>query len=120
MNYIAIPGLMGKRTLAKVWTAENNEDKADRITQVVIRHFGITKEQIKGKSRERFVTYPRHICIYLIQKYTTMSLKDIALIFGGRDHSTAIHSINTLKDWLETDKKVVDDLENIKAKIKKL
>jgi chromosomal replication initiator protein len=58
--------------------------------------------KIKSRSRKREILRARQLCIYIIRKYTGMSLKSIGEQFGDRDHTTVIHSLNTIKDLMDT------------------
>lgn len=78
----------------------NNEDPSpitvDRILHIVAEHYNVPVEEIRGSGRQGQVATARHMCIYLIRDNTSLSLADIGKIFG-RDHSTAISSINKIK-----------------------
>ena len=79
-------------------------------------HFGVTRQQLFGKSRLRERVEARHVTIYLMRKYNLFaSLKMIGKYFK-RDHTTVIHAINNINSLLETDpafKNMVLDIESI-------
>jgi chromosomal replication initiator protein len=70
-------------------------------------------ERLESKSRKRIYVIPRQIAMYFLKMFTSLSLEEIGNMFGERDHSTAIHSINTVKDLIDTD-------EDYRQKIKEL
>ncbi|MGL4632674.1 MAG: chromosomal replication initiator protein DnaA, partial [Leadbetterella sp.] len=70
----------------------------EKIIEEVTQFFNVKLSEIKGKSRLREVVMPRQIAMYLAKNYTEMSLKNIGYHFGGRDHSTVIHGIQTVND----------------------
>lgn len=75
--------------------------------------FKITKKNSKK------ISIARHIAIYLSRKYTELSLTEIGNKFGGKDHSTVIHSINKVTKKIEEDesfKKQVEYIENLLKK----
>jgi chromosomal replication initiator protein len=72
-----------------------------------------TVEILESKSRKRIYVIPRQIAMYFLKMFTSLSLKSIGSKFGERDHSTAIHSINTVKDLMDTD-------EDYRQKVKEL
>ena len=66
--------------------------KIEIINQTVAEHFGLQVLDLKTVSRNRKYVLPRQIAIYLIRKYTDLGYKEIAGIFGKKDHTTAHHA----------------------------
>jgi chromosomal replication initiator protein len=88
----------------------------EQILQVVSDYFRIHPEELRGKSRRKEIAYARHIAIYLSRKHTQHALKAIGERFGGRDHSTILHSIEWVESYLHTNRdlqKHVQELERI-------
>ncbi|MFC1489790.1 chromosomal replication initiator protein DnaA [Candidatus Latescibacterota bacterium] len=73
------------------------------IQKLVSEHFSISLSSLVGNSRRKEVAVARHIAIYIAKQLTDSSLKTIGLHFGGRDHSTIIHSINNVEKKLLKD-----------------
>lgn len=97
VNYFVIPGVNQPR---------NKPQKvvdAERIIRIVCGYFKREYGSIKKMSRAREVVEPRQICIYLMTRHTILSLKEIAAFFNGRDHTTMIHSRNTVTDRVSVD-----------------
>ena len=69
----------------------------ESIQKLVSSHFSISENDIISNSRRKEVAVARHIATYLCKQLTDSSLKTIGLHFGGRDHSTVIHSIRTVE-----------------------
>ncbi len=63
-----------------------------QIAQVVADYYHISLEAMCGKQRDKYIVTPRQIAMYLIRKETSTSLLEIGQLFGGRDHSTVLHS----------------------------
>ncbi|HHB79285.1 MAG TPA: chromosomal replication initiator protein DnaA [Saprospiraceae bacterium] len=95
-----------------------NEVNVDFILSIVSESFEIGVEQLKSKSRKRDIVIGRQVAMYLAKKYTDVSLKELGKIFGGRDHSTVIYSINTMDDLLETDDKLSGKVDLLVKQIK--
>lgn len=91
----------------------------DKIIDVVTAHFNIKVSDIKGKTRLREVVLPRQIAMYLTKEFTELSLKTIGYHFGGRDHSTVIHAIQTINDLQNQDRELLLNIKDIKEKLKK-
>ncbi|MDD4614204.1 MAG: chromosomal replication initiator protein DnaA [Caldisericia bacterium] len=86
--------------------------------KVIVADFYNTKPQmLESKRRSKDVTVPRQVAIYLIREMTNYSLPVIGRYFGGRDHSTIIHSYEKIKGEMKTDMKLKNEVEEI---IKKL
>jgi chromosomal replication initiator protein len=99
---------------------ENSEKtiSIDKINDVVTEFFNVKLADLKGKSRLRDLVLPRQIAMYLAKSYTSMSLKNIGYHFGGRDHSTVIHAIQTINDLVDIDKTLAAQVQSIKEILK--
>lgn len=91
----------------------------DKIIDVVTSHFGIKISEIKGKTRLRDIVLPRQIAMYLAKENTELSLKAIGYHFGGRDHSTVIHAIQTVNDLMSHDRELMLRVQEIREKLSK-
>lgn len=74
----------------------------------------ITIEAVHSKSRIRDLVEVRQIMMHLLRLHGDYTFKEIGIAFGGRDHSTAIHSTETVNDLCETDKAYKAKFEEIK------
>ncbi|GER87299.1 hypothetical protein KDW_14610 [Dictyobacter vulcani] len=63
-----------------------------QIAQAVADYYHISLEAMCGKQRDKYIVTPRQIAMYLIRQETSTSLLEIGQLFGGRDHSTVLHS----------------------------
>jgi len=72
----------------------------DEITAIVCKYFDVTIEKVKAKTRKREIVLARQFAMYFTKLNTGMSLSDIGKYFGGRDHTTVIHSRETIKDLI--------------------
>lgn len=87
----------------------NNVEKeisVDLIKKVVSEYYKISIDDIISKSRKLEIVIARHMAIYLTKMLTPLSLKMIGANFGKRDHSTVLHSCQTIENYIETDTKV--------------
>jgi len=96
-NYMAIPGLVPGTVI--VGDRKNVED----IISIVCDEFELTDAEIKSKHRHRRLSEARSVAIFLIRKHTTFSLFETARLFGGRDHTTAMHSLKRVQDLIATE-----------------
>lgn len=89
----------------------------DDIQEEVSTFYGITVKDIKGTKRQQNIVLARQIAMYLTRVMTDYSLPKIGKEFGGRDHSTVLHSYNKIKTMLEQDTNLQIEINNIKSKI---
>jgi chromosomal replication initiator protein len=75
----------------------------ERIRETVARRWRVRPDALASKRRTRDLTVPRQVAMYLIKETLGMSLSRIGDVFGGRDHSTVIHSIRKVEEDMERD-----------------
>ncbi len=85
-----------RRVLGDLLDMVNPGISADRIQKVVAELFQLRTPDLRGKSRKQSVAYPRQIAMYLCRELTNLSLPEIGQRFGGKDHSTVLHSVRKI------------------------
>jgi len=76
----------------------------ENIQRAVCQEFGLTLPQLKAKNNSRRVAYPRQVATYLARELTTASLPQIGREFGGKHHTTVLHSINKISELRQSDR----------------
>ena len=66
--------------------------------------FGLRLIEIKAKNNARAIVYPRQIAMYLAKHLTEDSLPEIGRQFGGKHHTTVLHSVEKIEEARKTDK----------------
>ena len=99
------------------------EDRNEGITpediiKTVCEYFDITKQDIIGKKKSKDIVEPRMIAIYLINEILEIPLVSIGKIFGGRDHTTIMHSRDKISDEIKTSNKTKTLVSEIKKMLK--
>ncbi len=84
------------------------------IQKRVSEFYNITVEEIVGKRRTQNLVLPRQIAMKLCQDYTDTSLNQIGEKFGGRDHTTVMHSCNKINDMLKSNTPFIEEFERVK------
>lgn len=84
------------------------------IREVVCKHFGVTEQELDSPKRMKSIAYPRQIAMYLIREMTDLSLPKIGEIFGGRDHSTVVHSCDKINKEIDTKESTRELIDAIK------
>lgn len=83
----------------------------ERIKDVVARRWGVKTDGLESKRRTKNLTVPRQVAMYLIKDILDTPLVQIGEAFGGRDHSTVIHSLNKVEEEMEDDEAFRRDVE---------
>ena len=83
------------------------------ILGVVARKYDLSTDDLLSSKRSRDIAVPRQIAIYLCRELTELSTTNIGRAFGGRDHTTVLHSCDKIADQVKSDfafKRSVDEL----------
>jgi chromosomal replication initiator protein len=73
------------------------------IQTAVAKEWGVTTEGLRSKTRTKNLTVPRQIAMHLMRELLSMQLVEIGAAFGGRDHSTVIHSLERVAAMMKED-----------------
>ena len=92
----------------------------ERIRDVVATRWNVKPAALTSSRRSRDVTEPRQVAMYLIKEILGIPLIQIGKVFGGRDHSTVIHSIRKVEGSLERDRELQDRIEEIRQELVEL
>lgn len=89
----------------------------DKVQDVVARRWGVTPEGLRSKARIKSLTVPRQIAMYLAREMLQMQLVEIGQSFGGRDHSTVIHSVEKVQKQLQRDRVFRERVESARQEL---
>lgn len=89
----------------------------DSISKTTAAYFKIPIGDLRGKAKTKEVALPRQVAMYLVNKLIKPTLKDNGLYFGGRDHSTVLHAINTIKDRIKTESLLAQQVLDIEKSL---
>lgn len=90
------------------------------IQTAVAREWGTTVEGLRSKTRTKALTVPRQIAMYLTRDLLGMQLVEIGTAFGGRDHSTVIHSLERVTQMIDNDPEVQTRIVQLRAMLASL
>jgi chromosomal replication initiator protein len=90
------------------------------IQQAVAKEWGITVDGLRSKTRTKTLTVPRQIAMYLARELLSLQLVEIGAAFGGRDHSTVIHSLEKVTEMLAADPATRDRISRIRGMLESL
>lgn len=110
---ITVP--LAEKTLADLIRArELPKVRIDDILKIVSRHFKVARTDILSARRSRDVVRPRQIAMYLAKSLTSRSLPEIGRRFGGRDHTTVLHSVRKVEKMMKDDGDLCQEIELLK------
>jgi chromosomal replication initiator protein len=90
---VAREALRDKLRPSEAGTGLSTGLSTETIQSAVAREWGVTPEGLRSKTRTKALTAPRQVAMYLMRELLSMQLVEIGAAFGGRDHSTVIHSL---------------------------
>jgi chromosomal replication initiator protein len=92
----------------------------ERIRELVARRWRVRADALESKRRTKDITVPRQVAMYLIKETLGISLVRIGELFGGRDHSTVIHSIRKVEESMQADPVFRQQVEDALAEVREL
>jgi chromosomal replication initiator protein len=107
-----------KEVLKNILKPREDLISVDTIQKVVAASFNIKITDLKMKRKLKGYVLPRQVAMYLSRKLTDSSLLEIGEKFGGKDHSTVLHSIKKVEDKMEREPSFRETIENLKGRIK--
>ncbi len=105
---------IAKEQLRSTYSAKKDQAKdLDSIIRVVADYFNISPYEIKGKKRTKSVVLPRQIAMYIARHITEFSTTEIGYEFGGRDHTTVMHSVQKVELLIQNDVALSNSIQNL-------
>lgn len=89
----------------------------DELIDTVAKYFQVSSEQVTGPSRKQEIALTRQVAMYMLKRELNYSLERIGQIFGGRNHTTAMHSVNNIKSRLKSDIGLQRDINALKKEM---
>jgi chromosomal replication initiator protein len=108
---------LAKKIIKNFVKTMSREVSIDYIQKTVCEYYNLPVEMLKEKTRKRMVVQARQLSMFLAKNYTKNSLKVIGKHFGGRDHSTVIHSCQAVQNLIDTDQEFRESVNDIQKKI---
>ncbi|MFB3829941.1 MAG: chromosomal replication initiator protein DnaA [Bryobacteraceae bacterium] len=87
---------MAQQVLRNIVQAQERKITIDSVQKAVAERFNVKQAHLKEKSNAKNVVYPRQIAMYLVKELTPASLPEIGRAFGGKHHTTVMHSIQKI------------------------
>lgn len=94
---------MAHQSLKHLTSAPERKISVDSVMRNVAERFNLQPSQLKLKSNTRQIAYPRQVAMYLVKELTQASLPEIGRYFGGKHHTTVLHSIQKIEELRHQD-----------------
>ncbi|HEY0262178.1 MAG TPA: chromosomal replication initiator protein DnaA, partial [Chitinophagales bacterium] len=108
---------LAKKIIKNFVKTISREVSIDFIQKTVCEYYNVPIDHLKEQTRKRMIVQARQLSMFLAKNYTKNSLKTIGKHFGGRDHSTVIHSCQAVQNLIDTDDEFRDQVADIQKKI---
>lgn len=100
---------------------ENAQQQAartlDDVINTVAAYYKIDRGVLTGLERRREIIIPRQICMYLIRELLNQSYETIGENFGGKNHTTVLHSVNKIVAQMKEDQRLMRDVNTLKREM---
>jgi chromosomal replication initiator protein len=90
--------LMAKQVLKHLLEKQERKITIDAIQKAVADKFGIKPSQLRERSNRKEIVVPRQVAMFLVKELTQASLPEIGRAFGGKHHTTVIHSVSRIAE----------------------
>jgi chromosomal replication initiator protein len=87
------------------------------IQEAVANFFNVTVQDLNGKKRNKEIVVPRQIAMYIARELTQDSLPQIGRAFGGKDHTTVMHSTEKIENAIENDSILAEQVQKIREEL---
>lgn len=89
----------------------------ETIAKTVCNYYKVPMGDLRGKVKTKEVALPRQVAMFLINKLIKPTLKENGNYFGGRDHSTVLHAVNTIKDRIKVESILAQQVLDIEKQL---
>jgi chromosomal replication initiator protein len=90
----------------------------EEIMKLVARQYQVSMEDLRSERKNRQLAVPRQLAMYLCRKYTHLSLPDIGILFGGKNHTTVLHAIRRIGKVQATDPMLKESIAKLELSLK--
>jgi chromosomal replication initiator protein len=109
---------MAKSVFKDLLKEASKQISVEDVQKAVAEHFKIDVAELKAKKRIKSIVGPRQIAMYLARELTNLSLPEIGRYFGGKDHTTVLHSYKKIKEGIAADLKLKGTIDRLLCDIK--
>ena len=104
---------MTEKAINDIVAQQDKVISSEYIQDVVGKYFNVSPQDLRGAKRSNDVTFPRQIAMYLCRNVAQMSLPQIGIDFGKRDHTTVMHACNKIEKEIENKQNILNKNVNV-------
>src|SRR6202161_4326292 len=93
-----------QQVLKNIIEIQEKKVTIEQIQKRVGEHFGLRAQDLKVRSNSKVISFPRQVAMFLVKQLTSASLPEIGRQFGGKHHTTVLHSIHKIENLRRVDK----------------
>jgi chromosomal replication initiator protein len=97
---------LATQALEKFLVKKDRVVSSENIIDAVCSYFNVKMTDLKSKKRTKSISMPRQVAMYLLREKLNLSLQEVGGMFGGRDHSTVLHAVNSISDKYKESREV--------------
>ena len=109
---------LAKEVMKNIVKEIQSDVSVDFIQKTVADYFRTDPEMMKSKVKKREIVIPRQVAMYFSKRFTQLTLQLIGENFGGRDHSTVIHALESVEDMMKMDQNFKNQIDELHKKLK--
>lgn len=114
MKGVQISKLLAQEAMKNILDAERPTGLSmDRIARVVASHYNLSVEEMKSKNNSRAIALPRQVAMYLCKRLTRHSFPEIGREFGGKHHTTVMHSVEKITELDKEDRNFHSEMKEL-------
>lgn len=118
LNGLPLTVPLAQEALAEIFFRPHHQELTPaQVIETVARHYGLSPEDLRGKSRSQEVAIPRQIAMYLMREELGMSLAEIGRELGGRDHTTVLYGCEKVAQAIEVDARLRREVLALREKL---
>ncbi len=104
---------LAEKVLKTILAQQEKRVSIEAVQRRVAEHFNLRPTDLKARSNARAIAFPRQVAMYIAKQLTGASLPEIGRAFGGKHHTTVLHSINKIERLRKTDKDLAQQLHKL-------
>jgi len=104
---------LAEKVLKTILAQQEKRVSIEAVQRRVAEHFNLRPTDLKARSNARAIAYPRQVAMYIAKQLTGASLPELGRAFGGKHHTTVLHSINKIERLRKTDKDLAQQLHRL-------
>lgn len=108
---LSIP--LARKSLDKFLVRKDKMVTEDNIIDAVTGYFNVKMSDLKSKKRTKSISLPRQVAMFMLRDKMNISLQEVGELFGGRDHSTVLHSVQSIEKKMKEDREIHEIISSL-------